>query len=281
MKMMDKLERKFEKYSIRNLMKYIAVGMGIVYVIAIFSPDILGVLGFSLKSIMSGEVWRIITFVFVPDSIGVFAIFYFLILMFFGAIIESYYGSFKLNMYVLVGCLGTILANVILEAIFKIPIPLTNSYLYLSLLLLAATVAPDYEIRIFFVLPVKLKHIAIVYGILTLVSFISASIPVKLLIFFSLMNYLVFALFTLTKKVKATSRRNKYMASIQKKPVTRKKEETKEAKIIQVAFHCCEVCGRTEKDDDELEFRYCSKCAGRHEYCSDHIRNHTHKNIGD
>ena len=40
--------------------------------------------------------------------------------------------------------------------------------------------------------------------------------------------------------------------------------------------HKCAVCGRTDTDYPDLQFRYCSKCAGYHCFCSDHIFNHVH-----
>ena len=46
-------------------------------------------------------------------------------------------------------------------------------------------------------------------------------------------------------------------------------------------LHRCAVCGRTELDDPNLEFRYCSKCQGNYEYCMDHIFTHIHVRTGD
>ena len=40
--------------------------------------------------------------------------------------------------------------------------------------------------------------------------------------------------------------------------------------------HRCAICGKTERDDATLEFRYCSKCAGEFEYCSEHLYTHKH-----
>lgn len=271
---MDYLERKFGKYAVRNLMKIIAIGMLMVYVLAFFSNDFIDNLGFSWKYIIKGQVWRLITFIFVPESTGIFAIFYFLVLMFFGNIIESYYGSFKLNLYVLVGCLGTIVSNLLIEKITGTAFPVTNSYLYLSLMLLAATVAPDFELRLYFLIPVKLKYLAIFYGFITMYMFLTGKLLSKILIGFSLLNYILFVVIYFAGKQKRYIRKYKYSKELDK---NRKKAKPKsKAKIIEVAFHCCEVCGKTEKDDPSLEFRYCSKCDGAHEYCNHHIKDHEH-----
>ena len=51
---------------------------------------------------------------------------------------------------------------------------------------------------------------------------------------------------------------------------------TRKDSPVRTARHKCAVCGRTELDAPDLEFRYCSKCAGDHEYCSEHLYTHTH-----
>lgn len=271
---MDYLERKFGKYAIHNLMKLIAFGMAAVYIMSFISDKFIYNLAFSWELVKSGQVWRIITFIFVPESRGFFAIFYFLILIFFGDIIERYYGAFKLNLYVLAGCIGTIIANIIIEKMTGVAIPITNSYLYLSLMLLVATIAPDFELRLYFFIPVKLKYLAIVYAGLTLFSFFTGNILVKIVIGFSFINYLIFAGVYLFRKQKSFVRKTQY--NMKTKQTAKKTQVKPSSKIVEVAFHCCEVCGKTEKDDPSLEFRYCSKCDGMHEYCNNHIRNHEH-----
>lgn len=41
-------------------------------------------------------------------------------------------------------------------------------------------------------------------------------------------------------------------------------------------FHRCEVCGKTDHDDGDMEFRVCTDCANGEEYCPEHIDNHPH-----
>ena len=43
-----------------------------------------------------------------------------------------------------------------------------------------------------------------------------------------------------------------------------------------IAKHKCAICGRTEHDGDDIEFRYCSRCVGNYEYCLEHLYTHTH-----
>ena len=54
------------------------------------------------------------------------------------------------------------------------------------------------------------------------------------------------------------------------------KKAQQEIKQRKGYLHKCSVCGATDTDHPELEFRYCSKCNGYFCYCEDHISNHTH-----
>ena len=68
---------------------------------------------------------------------------------------------------------------------------------------------------------------------------------------------------------------------IRKREIKRKQKfksdmKTAQAEKIRLTHHKCAVCGRTEKDDPNLEFRYCSKCEGNLEYCMDHLYTHKH-----
>ena len=272
MRFLDKLERKYGRFAIPNLMQYIIVGMVIVLLFGAINQSITGYLGFSLTYILRGQFWRIITFVLLPGSSGIWVIFYFMILYFFSRILESYWGSFRFNLYILIGCLGTIMANILLEVMYGTAVPLSNFYLYTTLMLAVSRVAPDYEIRIYFVLPVKLKYLGYIYGGFLLVQLLFGNLQDRIIILFGVLNFLLFFGPELLRKNKANVRRAQYVNQQKAKPKTK----IKTGEVIQVAFHCCEVCGKTEVDDPTLEFRYCSKCDGHHEYCSAHIMNHDH-----
>lgn len=275
MRWLDKLERKYHKYAIHNLMQYIVGGMAVVFVLSYLNHGIIDILGFSPKLIMQGQVWRLFTFIFAPTTTGIWIIFALLILFFYGRILEQYWGAFKFNMYILIGSLGTIVASFILEALYGVPIPLTNFNMSMTLLLAAAQVAPDYEIRIYFVLPVKLKYLGYIYMALLSFQFLFGGIDTKVVVLFGVLNFLIFFGPGLFSKRKNAARKKQFKQA--NKPRPRATNRPKNGEVIQVAFHCCEVCGKTEVDDPTLEFRFCSKCAGRHEYCSDHIFDHEHK----
>lgn len=210
-----------------------------------------------------------------------------LIMFFYGKVLEQAWGgSFKFNMYYLIGTFGTILASFIVEAIIRamggtFAYPVNNYYLYMSLLLAVAQIMPDYEIRIYFILPVKLKYLGYIYGgAILLLQFVTGDIGTQVTIAFSLLNFFVFFGPGLLSKSKSQFRKQQFKQAHKPKPRVKtrtRNDNNKNGEVIQVAFHCCEVCGRTEVDDPTLEFRYCSKCSGRHEYCTDHIFEHDHK----
>ncbi len=285
MKWLDKLDRKYHKYAIPNLIQYIVGGMAIVFVFGQMNSGIFSALYFSPALVLQGEIWRVLTFLFVPrtDSF-IWILFSLLFTYFIGRSLEQYWGTFKFNMYYFIGALGTIVAAFIIELLLGPAGYFTNYYLNMSLFLALATVAPDYEIRIYMILPVKLKYLGFIYGGLLGIQLIGAlftgNIATVVTIVISLANYFLFFGPGLLNKRKQTYRRQQYSQASKQKPKSRPQNKGTKAtngQVIQVAFHCCEVCGKTEVDDPNLEFRYCSKCEGRHEYCTEHILNHEHK----
>ncbi len=277
MNWLNKLERKYGKYGIPNLMQYLIGGMVLVFLMDTMIGNMIEVLGFSGRLILQGQVWRLVTFVFVPQRSGFFVIFYFLILFFFSRILESSWGTFKFNLYLLIGSIGTILASLTLELLTGLPVPLTNFNLYFTLLFAVAAVAPDYEIRVYFILPVKLKYLGYIYGAYVAYQFFFGGFAMMIITAFTMMNFLLFFGPGLFNKSKQAARKQQFRQANKPRPKTRTNKMPKEGQVIQVAFHCCEACGKTEKDDPNLEFRYCSKCEGHHEYCTEHILNHEHK----
>lgn len=287
MRWLDKLERKYYKYAIPNLMQYIAGGMAIVFVFALMFPSILSMIYYSPTLVLQGQIWRLVAFIFIPRTMSpIFIIFSVLIMIFFGRIIESSWGTFKLNVYYLIGTLGTLVAGIIAEFVFGATgTVFTNHYLNMTLMLAAAQLAPDYELRIYFVLPVKLKYLGYINLAFILYELIVSSVGNRIVILLSLVNFLIFFGPGLLRQFNSTARRQQYKNAHRPKPradVKRRqaKRQPRNGEVIQVAFHCCEVCGRTEVDDPTLEFRYCSKCEGRHEYCTDHLFDHEHKKEG-
>ncbi len=194
-KYLNKLERKFGKYAIPQLMLFIIIGMGIVYAfdyITAMNPDntvsIQSLLTFDLEEIKHGQVWRVISFLLLPP-IGtgniIFLAFELYFLWVYGEGLESQWGSFKFNVFYLIGTVATIITGLITGYA-------ENTYLNLSLFLAFAIVFPNYEIMLFFIIPLKIKWIGLLSGIGIVYLFIIGSLPIKLLILIAFANIILF-----------------------------------------------------------------------------------------
>ena len=282
MKFFYKMERKFGRYAIRNLMYYIMILYGIGIVIQMLYPMLYWqYLCLDAPSILRGQVWRIVTFLLFPPMgsmapLGSSAGSLFSDLPFNGIALSLYYslgmnlertwGAFRFNVYFFMGVLGHVLAALVGYLVFGQRWILTTVYLNFSLFFAFAAVYPNLEFLLFMVLPVKAKVLAIVDGIFFAYSFLMGNMADRCAIVLSLANFLVF--FLMTRNTGRVSPRE----------IRRRQEFKRQAKIIPKGGtrHRCAVCGRTEADGEDLEFRYCSKCAGNLEYCQDHLYTHRH-----
>lgn len=193
-KYLDKLERKFGKFAISGLMMFIVVGMGAVYIFDLvlsMKPDntifISSLLTFNKSLILQGQVWRAISFLLIPPYEGniIFVVFELYFLYMFGEGLEQKWGSFKFNIFYLIGTIATIIVG----CIFGFA---TNAYLNASLLLAFAILYPDYEILIFFILPVKMKWIGLLDGAMLVYLFITGSLADKVLLLIAFANIIIF-----------------------------------------------------------------------------------------
>lgn len=191
-KWLSKLERKFGRHSISGLMNIVLTGMVIVYIMDnIISPASgkmpLGpALEFSRYGILHGQIWRLITFIFEPaDFSAFFLIFtiYFYWLM--GQVMESKWGTFRFNIFFFSGMLGAIISGFITGYT-------SNQLLLQSMFLAFAVIAPDFQILLFFFIPIKIKYIAILETILLIVSFFLSGFSGKITIIMSLINLFIF-----------------------------------------------------------------------------------------
>ena len=263
MKVLNKLERKYGNIYIPNLMGLIIAGNIITYVLNYAMPDIriVNMLYLNKDLVLRGEIWRLITFIFVPSSTSPL---WFIIAMYFnymvGTSLERLWGEFKFNVYYFIGIVTTIaIAFVTGSNAF------TGSGINISLFLAFARIFPSYELRLFYIFPIKVKYLAMFYWVILIINLIGArSLITVLIILLPVINFLIF----FGKEV--------FQEFVfKKKVVTRKKKFEKSSRVIENE-HKCIICGITEKDDKEMEFRYCSKCSGKKCYCMNHIKNHEH-----
>lgn len=184
---LQRMNYKFSRYAIENLMMYIVMGMGIVFALDTFMGlNLYALLMFHWNSILSGQIWRLVTFIFLPPNSSLIFIlislyFYYML----GSTLEYEWGSFKFNIYYLTGMIGTIIAGALTGYA-------TNQFLNMSLFFAFAILYPNYTILLFFIIPIKMKYLAIFNAVMYAFSFIQGSISTKVSIIFSLLNVILF-----------------------------------------------------------------------------------------
>ena len=272
MNWLDKLERKFGRHYIPNLMMIISMGSAACYLFSmVFGSSLIDMLCLNPEKILHGQIWRLITFIFVTplnSMLYLLTIYFYFIA---GSSLENVWGSFKFNIYYLVGMLSTILVSFISFFLLDImvDVPIAATLMNLSLFLAYAKIYPESEILLFFIIPIKLKYMGYfnwaIIGLLSIKYLIYWNIIGLLFTLAPIINYILFFAKNnyREKKMRANSviRMKDYKKKMNKKTYT----------------HKCEVCGITDLDDSNMEFRYCSKCNGKHCYCENHILNHEHK----
>ena len=269
MNFMSKLERKYGKYAIRNLPAIIIALYAAGYMISIFMPELLYYFTLRPDLIMRGQVWRLVSWILVPpDSLDVFTLimlyFYFSI----GKTLEYTWGAFRFNVYIFSGIVFTVIGAFLLYFVGGTLGYFSTYYINMSIFLAFALTYPDMQVYLYFLFPIKMKFMGLVYGFFLLVSIFQGSWAVRISIIASLMNFILFFFMT----------RN--MSRYSPKQVKRRREFQQSVKKVQpkgqTTRHKCAVCGRTEEDGEHLEFRFCSKCDGNYEYCQDHLFTHQH-----
>jgi hypothetical protein len=273
MKWIDRLEKKYGKYGIHNLMLYIIFGTVSVFVLARVSSSLYANIIFIPELVLKGEIWRAVTFIFVPPTTNIiFLLFAMFFYYFIGSRLESFWGAFRFNMYYFIGYALTLAIGLI----FRLPINAT--YLNLSLFLAFATLDPEMTVRLYMIIPVKIKYLAWLNWAFFAYTIIFSPLSMKLMAIVGLANYfLFFGKAILTNRSRQINQINR-KRSFQKKssPSETKYKQTGGDNVIQASFHKCFICGITEVDKPDMEFRYCSKCEGYKEYCTEHLYSHDH-----
>ena len=271
------------RFGIPNLMRVIVIGNVAVYVLMLLTQandaNALSFLTFNLNALLHGEVWRLVTFVFVPGYSSPFAL---LISLYFyywiGSTLERQWGTTKFNLYYISGALLTVLGVVLASLITGNPYLTAagTGYVNLSMFFAFAFLFPDTTVLLFFILPVRMKWLAYLDGALFAFDIIKAigahNWAGVVLPIVALLNFAVF----IWPEVHYLKERAKYQNS--RKTVQFRQAQQQQAKQAQQQGyrHKCAVCGRTDTDYPDLQFRYCSKCVGYHCFCQDHIFNHVH-----
>lgn len=243
------------RLAIPGLIRYVVMLTALVYLLTLMRTPIAYFIAMDRELIFGGQIWRLFTWVFMPPPDGLFGMVGFFLYLWFtwwiGDSLEATWGTERLNLYFFLGMAGCTLAGLFLGASFG------NMVLNFSLFLALATIAPDFEILVFFLFPVKIKWVALFSLIFWAFLFVTGSIATQAAILVCFANYLIFfgpQLFRGARdRQSAQSRRAKFEAS----------------KLdVSAALHCCEACGITEMSNPEADFRVTDD--GR-EYCTAHL----------
>ena len=289
MNWLNKFERKIGRYAIPNLIVWMIGAYTIGFVLYTVSPGILNLLTLSPYHILHGQIWRLFTWVLMPTESNlifllIMALFYYQL----GTTLERTWGTFRFNVYIFSGMIFTVIGAFVLYAIYYVqnlsaitamPALAANlssslgwgysvNYINMSIFLAFAVMYPDMQVMLYFIIPIKMKWMAIVYGVLIVYNFVMSGWAGRISIVMSMLSFIVFFLSTRNLKrytPHEVHRRQKFKAQM--------REPRPGSGITK---HKCAVCGRTELDAPELEFRFCSKCEGNYEYCSDHLFTHQH-----
>ncbi len=284
---MSKFEKKFGKYAIPNLTLILIMCYVVGYIMQVINADFLYYLTLDPERILfGGHVWRILTWIIVPpDNLNLFT----LIMLFFyyniGTLMERTLGTYRYNVYIIGGILLTVVMSFLcyglLYALEKLggtydtyAMQVTmlwgsqyfsTYYINISIFLAFAVCYPDMQVLLMFVVPVKVKWMGILDLILLTYSLFTGVIFERFAVAAALINFLLFYLST------------KNISRLRPKEVKRRAQFKQQVRATsRITRHKCAICGQTETDNENLEFRFCSKCNGNYEYCQEHLFTHEH-----
>ena len=282
---MKNLRRQFELYcyknrnkGISNLMLYIALGTAVVYIMSEMSGNytLYNLLVFNRQKILQGQIWRLFTYplTYRIDNLLLMAVSLF-VYHSLGQAMEHIWGTLRFNLFYLTGVLMMDVYCMIFGGTASV------TYLNLSLFLSYATLFPDAQFLLFFIIPIKARFFALFDLAIVVLDLVTYPFPYNLFSVISLANYFLFFgkdvlnVLPLSWRIKA---KNRSRTPSGQKPKVIPFDAPRSSKDAAQAnyTHRCTICGRTDVTNPELEFRYCSRCKGYYCYCEEHISNHSH-----
>ena len=252
MSLLDRMERRLGFLAIPGLIRILVAFNVLVFLLVRLNPDFQYVLDLNPVRIMRGEVWRLVTYIFLPQTFSfLWVVFVLWFLWFIGEGLEQAWGAFRLTLYFLVGMIGTTVAAFFFGSNFS------NSMLNVALFLAFARFYPNEVIYVFFILPLKVKWIAWAMAALLLYGFVTAPNSYRVALIAALSNFLIFFgpgfVHEMRHRHEVAGRRTQFVES---------------ARSDGEPLHRCAVCGATELSDATLDFRV---ARDGEEYCMAHL----------
>jgi membrane associated rhomboid family serine protease len=258
-RLLARLERRLGRYAIPNLIVYVVVGMAVVWVLLLSRPEGVGRLVLDMDAVRRGQVWRLVTFLFIPQGsspIWVLVNLYFT--WWVGSSLEQHWGAFKFNVYYFIGAIGTIAAALIAG-------PTSNTWLHSSLFLAFATTFPDVQILLFFILPIRVKWLGLIAALGIAFAFAVGTWGTRASIVAALINYVLF--------FGGHWRQLWRQRSVAVRQKARR--ETLRSDVPVFGQRVCAICGAREADGTDIRVCSCDKCGGKpRALCLEHARNH-------
>lgn len=287
MSLMQKLEKKWGRYAIPELHKYLVFAYFLGYLANMISPIMMDYMQFDMALILQGQVWRLVTWIFSCNSTGFMTLLFLFCLLSMGKSLEYVVGTFRMNVLLIGGMILNLIMGILLYLIpllfiqVGIPTHLSNYYTLISMYMALAICMPEAQVHLYFLIPIKMKWMLAVYLL---------SMGLELWTYYSYfgggISGLIAVLVNGTQIICALINMF-FFYQMSKNRLSRKQKQRQKHFQAQMASqprpganitrHKCVICGRTEKDDPNLTFRYCSKCTGNKEYCQEHLFTHTHQ----
>jgi hypothetical protein len=258
MSMLDRLERRFGRFAVPQLTWLLICGQVIGFILATVDAKNIDKISLSMEQVAAGEFWRLGTFFVMPAALNpiffAFGIWFFYVA---GTTLEANWGHVRFNLYILIGALATMAFGIVYPQTV-----ITNAFIGTSVFLAFAHLYPNYVISIYFLLPIRIRWLALLawigYGyVLTFGEW-----PARLMVLASVANYLLFFGKEIFVRAADHKRRMEWEAKRLRRP--------------DKPFHNCAICGATERTHPRMDFRYCTKCEGSYEYCAEHLATHEH-----
>lgn len=278
MKKLDKYCYDHPRFGIPNLMLYIVIANAAVWLFS--AMDTTGLLRtslmFSAEKLLQGQIWRLVTFILVPEQSGFLLLIFLYFYYFIGSSLEREWGAGQFLVYYLLGMALTVVFGLLSYFITGFDFGMTASYINLSMFFAFATLFPETYVMLFFIIPVKIKWLGIANALFFVYEIFSrlgagygmmAFLPLV-----AVLNYFLFCAADLFALIRPLSKDDRQKTVSFKREVAKIKYEQKTKPYTRK----CSVCGRTDADFPDLEFRYCSRCEGYHCFCQDHINSHVH-----
>ncbi len=252
--------RLLESFAIPNISLYLVIGQVAVFGLEFVGGKSVGPIVLLPAYVLEGEWWRIFTFLLVPPAAHpVFIAFAWYLFWMMGSALEASWGVGRYNLYLLIGWLLTVAVS------FLAPFAMaSNAFIAGSVFLAFAWLAPNFELALFLVLPVKIKWLALITWLFYGYTLLRGDATERLAVLASTGNFLIF----FAKDIWLTARQHRRRMG---RDAQRRREEADTTPL-----HRCKICGQDSNTHPEMDFRYCSKCVDDSCYCPDHIRNHEH-----